>query len=88
LIRVKNLHEEDLQQGYGAVYLPDALERKYLNANREWGWQYVFPSQQLSVDPRSGVTRRHHAKDVSTTMIYTHVLNRGGRGVTSPLDQL
>jgi len=137
--RVKALHEEDLQAGYGSVYLPYALEKKYPNAAREWGWQYIFPSIKLSVDPRSGVTRRHHAdekgiqraikqavrdaglvkpatphtlrhsfathllqsgydirtvqellghKDVTTTMIYTHVLNRGGRGVESPLDRL
>jgi integron integrase len=137
LLRVKRLHEQDLAQGYGAVYLPDALERKYPNASREWLWQYVFPSDQLSVDPRSGETRRHHLdesglqkavraaarragldkrvtchtfrhsfathllenhydirtvqellghKDVRTTMIYTHVLQRGGLAVRSPLD--
>ncbi len=124
-------------EGYGTVYLPYALEKKYPNAAKEWGWQYVFPSRSLSVDPRSGVMRRHHVdekslqravkraaqqagiakpatphtfrhsfathllqsgydirtvqelmghKDVQTTMIYTHVLNRGGRGVVSPLD--
>jgi len=137
LQRVKALHEQDLAQGYGAVYLPDALARKYPNADREWGWQYIFPASSLSQDPRSGVTRRHHLhessfqkavkeaarlagivkpvgphtlrhcfathlleshydirsvqellghKDVKTTMIYTHVLNRGGLAVRSPLD--
>lgn len=138
LAKVRELHEADLQQGYGAVYLPNALERKYPNAAREWGWQYVFPSAKLSTDPRSDETRRHHVQDqsvqravkqaardadlvkpatphtfrhsfathllesgydirtvqellghsdVSTTMIYTHVLNKGGRGVVSPLDR-
>ena len=136
---VKRTHEEDLVKGYGAVYLPDALERKYPNAHKEWGWQYVFPANRLSVDPRSGVVRRHHLdesglqkairqagrlagiakpvsphtlrhcfathlleahydirtvqellghKDVRTTMIYTHVLQRGGLAVRSPLDVL
>ena len=137
LQRVKALHEQDLAEGFGEAYLPYALERKYPNAGKNWGWQYVFPSGKRSLDPRSGKTRRHHLdaqtiqravkqavrtvgivkpatphtlrhsfathllqngqdirtvqellghEDVQTTMIYTHVLNRGGRGVTSPLD--
>ena len=139
LTTVKGLHQADLEQGYGAVFMPHALARKYLQAPKEWGWQYVFPSARLSVDPRSGVIRRHHVHenglqkavkqaaqdaaltkpanchsrrhscathllengydirtvqellghaDVSTTMISTHVLNRGGKGVCSPLDGL
>ena len=137
LQRVKALHQQDLARGFGSVYLPDALARKYPNADREWGWQYVFPASSLSPDPRSGVVRRHHLhesslqkaikeaarlagivksvgphtlrhcfathlleahydirtvqellghKDVKTTRIYTHVLNRGGLAVRSPLD--
>jgi integron integrase len=133
-----DLHEKDLAAGYGAVWLPYALARKYRPAAREWGWQYVFPAEQRSRDPRSGAVRRHHLSDqafqramrqavrdagitkpatphtlrhsfathllesgydirtvqellghsdVTTTMIYTHVLNRGGRAVISPLDR-
>ena len=137
LEKVRRLHEKDLADGFGTVYLPHALDRKLPNAEREWKWQYVFPSSVFSVDPRSGAKRRHHAhegsvsreitravkrsgidkratshsfrhsfathlleagydirtvqellghSDVSTTMIYTHVLNKGGKGVKSPLD--
>jgi len=139
LERIRMIHRADLAKGYGRVYLPYALERKYRNANRQWGWQYVFPSKSLSKDPRSGEIRRHHInettlhkavknavylaginkpvschtfrhsfathlledgydirtvqellghEDVSTTMIYTHVLNKGGKAVKSPLDTI
>jgi hypothetical protein len=60
LAKIKALHEQDLVQGYGAVYLPYALSRKYPNAAREFNWQYIFPSRKLSTGPRSGKTRRHH----------------------------
>lgn len=61
--KVRNLHTKDLKEGFGSVYLPDALERKYPNAAKEWIWQYVFPAHQISTDPRSGIKRRHHLYD-------------------------
>ena len=65
LERVKMLHQNDIAGGYGRVYLPYALERKYPNAALEWGWQYVFPAKSLSKDPRSGEIRRHHMHENS-----------------------
>jgi integron integrase len=66
LQRVRLIHKRDLRQGYGTVYLPHALALKYPEAAREWIWQYAFPSPNLSIDPRSGVTRRHH---ISTSAV-------------------
>ncbi len=137
VVKARRQHNEDLADGFGSVWLPYALARKYPNADREVGWQFVFQSSRLSRDPQSGATRRHHVgdttfgeslkeaarraglsqavhshclrhsfathlleggtdirtvqellghKDVSTTMIYTHVLNRPGISVCSPLD--
>ncbi len=63
LEKVRAIHQADLANGYGRVYLPFALDRKYRNADRSWAWQYVFPSDKLSVDPRSGATRRHHMNE-------------------------
>jgi integron integrase len=78
LQRVRKLHEQDLKKGCGAVWLPNALARKYPNAPKEWKWQYVFPAKNLSVDPESGVTRRHHVSE--------QVLQRALRAAASRAD--
>lgn len=137
--KVKMIHAQDLKKGGGEVFLPYAIERKYPRATKEFGWQYVFPADRISEDPRSEKLRRHHIHEttlqkavraaarkagltkpvsphtfrhsfatllleagcdirtvqellghqsVQTTMIYTHVINKGGLGVKSPLDML
>jgi len=65
LNQVKALHEKDLFEGCGTVYLPYALEKKYPNANREWAWQYVFPAADHSTDPVTGIKQRHHIHETS-----------------------
>ena len=84
LTAVRHQHHTDLRAGAGWVQLPDALAQKFPNAGREWIWHWVFPATRGYVHPATGQHRRHPA----TTMIYTHVLNRGGLGVRSPLDHL
>ena len=135
---VKKIHQEDIPENFGNVYMPYALEKKYPNAPREWSWQFVFPQPARWIDPKTGVQGRHHVhptsvqkavrtaakragivkhatchtfrhsfathlmengydirtvqellgqKSVKTTMIYTHVLKKGGRGVKSPFDE-
>jgi integron integrase len=78
LLKVKALHEKDLAAGFGAVYLPDALDRKYPNAPKEWKWQYVFPAATLSVDPRSGAVRRHHLSDTAIQMAVKKAVQKAG----------
>ncbi|MBI5756271.1 MAG: integron integrase [Nitrospirae bacterium] len=78
LTSVKALHDKDLAAGHGKVFLPDALERKYPNAAKEWGWQYVFPSATLSVDPRSGIVRRHHISDTAIQSALKNAVRKSG----------
>jgi integrase len=81
--RMWKLHRFDLKNGYGRVALPDAYARKNPGAEKEWAWQWVFPASRLTADPRTGKMRRY----LSTTARYTHVLNKGALGVSSPVDK-
>jgi integron integrase len=78
LEKVKAIHEQDLALGYGEVFLPDALERKYPNAAKEWGWQYIFPSSKPSVDPRSGKIRRHHINEKTVQNAVKEAVKKAG----------
>jgi integron integrase len=75
---VKCLHEQDIAQGHGETYLPNALDRKYPNAGREWAWQYVFPSSKLSVDPRSGKIGRHHISEKTVQVAVRNAVKKAG----------
>ena len=78
LADVKILHEQDLRAGFGDVYLPFALERKYPNAGREWGWQYVFPASQRSIDPRSNSERRHYLDEQTLQRAFKTAVRASG----------
>jgi len=78
LEKVKSLHEKDLAQGYGEVYLPDALARKYPHASKEFRWQYLFPSKKRSVDPRTGIERRHHVLESGLQKAVKVAVDRAG----------
>lgn len=75
---VKLVHEKDLKDGYGEVYLPDALERKYPNAAKDWCWQYIFPSANRSIDPRSGKIRRHHISEKAIQNMVQNAVKKAG----------
>jgi integron integrase len=78
LSKVKEMHNKDLELGYGEVYLPEALSRKYPAAGKKWKWQYLFPSAKLSVDPRSGKVQRHHILDRSVQNIMKKAVKAAG----------
>ena len=73
---VKLIHDDDLKQGFGSVWLPDALNKKYPNASKEFQWQYVFPSKKRSQDPRSGLEKRHHILESSIQKAVKHALKK------------
>lgn len=75
---VKNQHKKDIDAGHGEVYLPGALEKKYPNAGKKWGWQYIFPADRLSIDPRSGKVRRHHISDTAIQSALRVALRKAG----------
>ncbi|MDO8721410.1 MAG: integron integrase [Syntrophales bacterium] len=78
LMLVKEVHEREIEKGYGEVYLPDGLERKYPNAGKEWRWQYAFPAASLSLDPRSGKVRRHHISPSTIQKIVATAVRKAG----------
>lgn len=78
LVKVRGMHEKDLADGYGGVYLPHALARKYPSAPREYGWPYVFPASKRSTDPRSGEHRRHHLRESSVQKAVKLALRKAG----------